>query len=398
MNTFTFADRAAYLAAKGSSGSIYSALQGATSISASTVSYITATGETLIDAMNVLVGPKEGSIGDTLYYITTSSYTGFKWLKSKAGYNAASYGQVFANSKFNGTGTLPTGYVEVGVLVYRKGNVGLIMKNTGQGIPWCPQDYESVTVPGVVTYGGSNNKVGDGTVCTYCSHSRAYAEERWGNSPYQYAWPFPKSKWDAMIAKVYENPSAGASDSGSDSNGSWSWTVTYNASSGVGTGSFTCTGPYGSITGNPKDYNYDFEEWYRKKVLIQWPTNANVANDMQGRANTLSIVKWANGLSTPLTTSNCAAKYCNDTVAASGVPGFTAGNWWLPSMGEVLNAARNHALLKAKGTQMLSSSYAIWSSTQYSASYAWFLNTNGRVDFSNKRYGGRVCAVSAFQF
>ena len=133
MNTFTFADRAAYLAAKGSSGSIYSALQGATSISASTVSYITATGETLIDAMNVLVGPKEGSIGDTLYYITTSSYTGFKWLKSKAGYNAASYGQVFANSKFNGTGTLPTGYVEVGVLIYRKGNVGLIMRNTGQG-------------------------------------------------------------------------------------------------------------------------------------------------------------------------------------------------------------------------------------------------------------------------
>ena len=394
MNTFTFNDRAAYIAAKGSSGAIYAALQGATGIvSASTVSFIKATGETLVDAMNVFVGPEMGEIGDTLYYITTSSYTGFKWLKSKAGYNAASYGQTFYKSTL-----IPSSYVEVGVLVSKVGKRGLIMRNTGQGIAWCPQDYEGVTVPGVTTYAGSNNKVGDGTVCTYCSFSRVYAEERWGNSPYQYAWPFPKSKWDAMVAKIYENPSAGASDSYSDSNGSWSWTVTYNANSGVGTGAFTCSGPYGTLSGDPKDYHYDFEEWYKKKVLIQWPTSANVAGDFEGRANTKSIVKWANGLSTPLTTSNCAAKYCNDSVAATGVPGYTAGNWWLPSMGEVLNVGRYHKQLKAKNTAFLSSSYAIWSSTQCSAQYAWYLASNGRVLNDNKMYGIMVYAVSAFQF
>ena len=389
MNSFTFDTRADYIAAKGSSGAIYAALQGATGIvSASAVSFIKATGETLVDAMNVFVGPDKGDIGDTLYYITTSSYAGFKWLKSKAGWSATSYGQTFFKSAL-----IPSSYVEVGVLVHRKGNVGLIMRNTGQGIAWCPQDYESVTVPGVVTYGGSNNKVGDGTVCTYCSHSRAYAEERWGTSYYQYSWPFPKSAWNAMMDKVWANTAGSGSDSTN-----WSWTVTANTSAGVGTASFTCTGPYGSITSNPADYHYDFEEWYKKRILIQWPTTANVANDFQGRANTKAIVRWANNLSTPLTTSNCAAKYCNDTVAASNVPGYTAGNWWLPSMGELLNACRNHALLKAKGTQFLSSSYSIWSSTQYSAASAWSAYDGGLLNDNYKRNGYRVCAVSAFQF
>ena len=392
MNTFTFDTRADYITAKGSSGSIYAALQGATGVvSASTVSFIKATGETLIDAMNVFVEPDKGEIGDTLYYITTTSYTGFKWLKSKAGWSATSYGQVFCKSAL-----IPSSYVEVGVLIHRRGKTGLIMRNTGSGISWCPQAYESIPepgVPGVVTYGGSNNKVGDGTIVTYCSHSRAYAEERWGTSYYQYAWPFPKSAWNAMMDKVWSNTSGSGSDSSN-----WSWTVTANSSAGVGTASFTCNGPYGSITSNPKDYNYDFEEWYKKRILIQWPTTANVANDFQGRANTKAIVRWANNLSTPLTTSNCAAKYCNDSVAASGVPGYTAGNWWLPSMGELFNACRNHALLKAKGTQVLSSQYSIWSSTQYSAAYAWYVLSYGGVYNDNKRTGYRVCAVSAFQF
>ena len=387
MNSFTFATRAEYITAKGSSGSIYAALQSTTSISASTVSYITATGETLIDAMNVFVDADKGAIGDTLYYINTASYTGFKWLKSKAGYNSASYGQVFAR-----TALIPSSYVEVGVLVYKQGKQHLIMKNTGQGIPWCPQDYESVTVPGVTTYSSSGNKVGDGTVCTYCSHSRAYAEEKWGTSYYQYSWPFPKSAWDAMMAKVWANTAGSGSDSSN-----WSWTVTASTTSGVGAASFTCTGPYGSMTCNPKDYKYDFDEWYKKKVLVQWPTTAPVAGDFEGRANTKSIVKWANGLTTPLTTSNCAAKYCNDTVAASGVPGFTTGNWWLPSMGELLHACRNHALLKAKGTAILSTSYSVWSSTQYSAANAWNARYDGRLYDNPKRYGYRVVAVSAFQ-
>lgn len=393
MNTFTFNTRANYLTAKNVGGAIYAALEGVSGIvSASTISYIEATGETLIDAMNVFVEPEMGEIGDTLYYITTAGYTGFKWLKSKEGYKSGSYGQTFFRSAL-----IPDSYKEVGVLISKKGKSGLIMRNTGQNISWCPQTYESVTVPGVTTYGGNNNKVGDGTVCTYCSCSRAYAEERWGNTPYRYAWPFPKSKWDAMVAKIYANESASDSDSNS-TDGSWSWTVTANSSSGVGTGSFSYLGPNGeSRNNNPKDYHYDFEEWYKKKVLIQWPTSVNVAGDFEGRANTKSIVKWANELTTPLSASNCAAKYCNDTVAADA-PGYTAGNWWLPSMGEVLNVGRHHKQLKAKNTAFLSSSYSIWSSTQYSAPYAWGLSYNGFVDSTNKRGERRVCAVSAFQF
>lgn len=33
---------------------------------------------------------------------------------------------------------------------------------------------------------------------------------------------------------------------------------------------------------------------------------------------------------------------------------------------------------------------------QYSAQYAWYLGYNGLVDTNLKRYGLRVCAVSAF--
>ena len=430
MNSFSFAERADYLAAKGSSGSIYAALQGATGVSASTVSFIQATGETLIDAMNVFVDAKMGDIGDTLYYITTTDYTGFKWLKSKADYSATSYGQIFYREAL-----IPSSYVEVGVLISRVGNVGLIMRDTEQRIAWCPQAYESETVPGVTTYGGSNNKVGDGTACTYCSYSRAYAEERWGNSPNQYAWSFPKTAWDAMMARVWANasgPNTGASvtavtsTSGNPKTNGWlevvsgayalstdtsmqsgktyytgySWTVTPNTSTttgGVGTASFICTGPYGGLSCNPKDYHYDFEEWYKKKVLIQWPTSANVAGDFEGRANTKSIVKWANGLSTPLTTSNCAAKYCNDSVAATGVPGYTAGNWWLSSMGEVLNVGRYHKQLKAKNTAFLST-INILSSTQSTGYNIWTLRGDGFVGLRAKNNENRVCAVSDFQF
>lgn len=393
MNTFTFNDRAAYIAAKGSSGSIYAALQGVTGVvSASTVSFIKATGETLIDAMNVFVGPEMGEIGDTLYYITTANYTGFKWLKSKAGYSYTSYGQTFWKSIL-----IPSSYVEVGVLIFKHGNKGLIAKNTEQTISWCPAAYKNVTVSGVTTCASSTNKVGDGTICTYGSFSRLFAEEKWGDAPYRTSWPFPKSKWDAMVAKIYENPTAGASDSGTGlSNSSWSYTVTYNPNSGVGTGSFTCNGPYGELSGNPKDYHYDFDEWYKKRVLLQYPTDAPCAGDFEGRASTKSIVKWANSVS--LTTSNCAAKYCNDSVAATGVPGYTAGNWWLPSTGEVLNVGRCHKQLKKKGTQLLDLYRSIWTSTQYSEEYAWFLESTGMIAWWGKENTHKVIAVSAFQF
>lgn len=82
--------------------------------------------------------------------------------------------------------------------------------------------------------------------------------------------------------------------------------------------------------------------------------------------------------------------------------GLTAGRWWLPSIGQLMmiyaNMRKiNHALSLINGaTQLVETWY--WSSTEYSAAYAWFLYLddgymNGYTKASSQ---GRVRPVSAF--
>lgn len=82
--------------------------------------------------------------------------------------------------------------------------------------------------------------------------------------------------------------------------------------------------------------------------------------------------------------------------------GMTAGKWWLPSMGELfmMFANRNkinYALSLITGATQIPEAYH-WSSTEYSATYAWYLFFGtGTQDYNIKSAGRyRVRPVSAF--
>ena len=68
-----------------------------------------------------------------------------------------------------------------------------------------------------------------------------------------------------------------------------------------------------------------------------------------------------------------------ERVNANGY-GLTAGKWWLPSLGELMmiyaNMRKiNYALSLINGATQLAEN-AYWSSTEYSATMAWYLNLN----------------------
>ena len=83
--------------------------------------------------------------------------------------------------------------------------------------------------------------------------------------------------------------------------------------------------------------------------------------------------------------------------------GLTAGRWWLPSLGELMmiyaNMRKiNYALSLINGATQLAETW-YWSSTEYSATYAWYLtlyNGNAYLWGTKATGQGRVRPVSAF--
>ncbi len=125
-------------------------------------------------------------------------------------------------------------------------------------------------------------------------------------------------------------------------------------------------------------------------------------NDWNGKANTASIISK----STSAAVTNTAAYapgFCNlySRVNANG-KGLTAGKWWLPSVGEMMmiyaNMTKiNYALSLITGATQLAETW-YWSSTERSATYAWYLTlSTGYLGGSPKASTkGRVRPVSAF--
>lgn len=126
-------------------------------------------------------------------------------------------------------------------------------------------------------------------------------------------------------------------------------------------------------------------------------------NDFAGRANTTAIINGSTS-SNVTNTEDYAAGFCNkySRTNANG-KGLTAGRWWLPSMGEMVMIWANfdkinYALSKISGATQLQTTW-YWSSTQYSAHYAWFLHlTDGHMGIYWKFNQSRVRAVSAFLY
>ena len=123
-------------------------------------------------------------------------------------------------------------------------------------------------------------------------------------------------------------------------------------------------------------------------------------NDWAGKANTASQITHAECSSASYAPGFCAAY---SRVNANG-KGLTAGRWWLPSLGELFciyaNMRKiNYALSLIEGaTQLAETLY--WSSTEFSATNAWFLTlSNGIASSTTKATDTfRVRPVSAFLY
>lgn len=126
-------------------------------------------------------------------------------------------------------------------------------------------------------------------------------------------------------------------------------------------------------------------------------------NDWNGKASTAKII--AASKSDAITnTAQYAPGYCNlySRANANG-KGLTAGKWWLPSLGEMFmiyaNMTKiNYALSLINGAAQLVEDW-YWTSTEYSATYAWYLYLDvGRTNYwyTKASYTLRVRAVSAF--
>lgn len=121
-------------------------------------------------------------------------------------------------------------------------------------------------------------------------------------------------------------------------------------------------------------------------------------NDWKGKDNTAVQLTHAECNTASYAPGYCAA-YSRVNVNGAGL---TTGKWWLPSIGELMmiyaNAKKiNYALSLINGaTQLVEDWY--WSSTEYSATYAWYLYFgHGTVTYSAKASNRiRVRAISAF--
>lgn len=146
---------------------------------------------------------------------------------------------------------------------------------------------------------------------------------------------------------------------------------------------------------------------YMASNMLKYPYSKLAIIDDDGKSNTAIIMNEAGAAALYPAFNYCA------TYSVSSVTGFTAGNWWLPSMKElyllirdvtyglsgITNAtadALNRGLYTSGGTTVNIISY-YWSSTEYSASGAWCYYDGGGMYGNGKSTASGVRAVSAFQ-
>lgn len=143
--------------------------------------------------------------------------------------------------------------------------------------------------------------------------------------------------------------------------------------------------------------------WSSAAVSAGGTTTTNrltALDDWTGKASTAAQITHDECSSESYAPGYCAAY---ERVNANG-KGLTAGRWWLPSLGELMmiyaNMRKiNYALSLIEGATQLAETW-YWSSTEYSATYAWPLNLNhgGAYTSTKATSQGRVRAVSAFLY
>ena len=132
--------------------------------------------------------------------------------------------------------------------------------------------------------------------------------------------------------------------------------------------------------------------WASSYVDVSGVTNytnsSDAITDYDGKANTLAIVSTH----TSDTTSNNAAKYCNSYSTA----GTSAGDWYLPAMGEIGYIYDSNTTLAATFSSLGLSfpSTNLWSSSEGEGNTAaWAMHSNRGV--ISHGYKGSVTLASA---
>ena len=136
---------------------------------------------------------------------------------------------------------------------------------------------------------------------------------------------------------------------------------------------------------------------------IQWSTEfvntgafqssnwQNAIQDFDVSGNMTKIIQSGNSSTYP-------AAYAALNYAPSAAP-TSKGKWALPTAG-ILNSlytnlnAINNAISKVGGTQLTGDNEHIWSSSEFSGSYAWALSTSSGADWGGVRYFGKDIAFN----
>ena len=119
--------------------------------------------------------------------------------------------------------------------------------------------------------------------------------------------------------------------------------------------------------------------------LTNYLTENDSIKDKNGKSNTKIIVDYINSKSGNLETDVPATYYCT-----SYNPGFHDGEWYLPSIGELmllggLNIEKFRSDCDTAGISTdIGTSFVIWSSTEKSGSAAYFFNSSGIINAVRK--------------
>jgi len=371
--SFTFDNIDKYKAAKNSSTAaadgghpIYDALvtNAAGSVSRTCISTIKNTGQTLVDAMNLIVPRKQGGeVGDTLLYNSTDQQ--YYWLKGRNAYSSTSLGGVYATQS-SGTPSI-AGYVNIGFVGHREGNRCLIFYVHPDGLgssTWGVSGTTLLTSRTLELGNGSTShpmSVGLETVEGYYGYSISY-------SVATYIYPVSRIAWNKMLAKIYANESSAWDTSGiaiKSSSSAQGWKVdasTDGSNLGNGTISVSMRDSNTTTVYDPADYDYDYEKWYHNNVCVRFPSarTNSVMHEYSGQ-NSTAILNNASPTDYPIAAACLGYK-------VTGVSDFGEGKWWWPCMRELWLMQRNTHLLKAKG---IDANINYWSCTPFDSTQAW---------------------------
>lgn len=446
--TFTFSTIEDYLASKVSnaSDSIKSVLADTThGLTRSAISTITGTGQTFIDAVNIIVEEKYGDIGDILLRktvtINNTSVEKLFWLKSNAQWSqySGAFGSTTAScSAFATSGNHFTsaGYTVVGFVINRVKNEGLIMSNTIGGIPWCrTESYNTSIEPAQqeskwkIQFTNMPN-INKARTRKSINRTTAYASlgldmrERLSAAYNQYSNPFPRSAWNAMMAAYQAGTATAGNASGGstyDTTDNWTWKTEKVAAGGSLTGNtikatfnFKTSAGVQSTGLNPADWDFKFDRWYKDCMEIYnvAPNSAayadSIGNELSGREQTRRMIEFITTYNADSShtdkiqataSGNCAYACDLYSVISTSHALFGQHKWWLPNLTELTYATTKDKILYRKGID-LSGTY-LWSSTQYSVGIAFLVSSDSSNCMSNNYYKYNtlnVRAVCAYQF